>query len=67
MNGKNSPKITFWRTVLVVVLATGFYSTFLRFTKGLGAATALSDHFPWGLWIGSTSCAGWGWRPARSR
>jgi Ni/Fe-hydrogenase subunit HybB-like protein len=52
MNGKNMPKITFWRTVLVVILATGFYSTFLRFTKGLGAATALSDTFPWGLWIG---------------
>jgi Ni/Fe-hydrogenase subunit HybB-like protein len=46
------PKITFWRTVLVVILAAGFYSTLLRFTQGLGAATALSDHFPWGLWIG---------------
>jgi Ni/Fe-hydrogenase subunit HybB-like protein len=46
------PKITFWRAVLVVILATGFYSTVLRFTQGLGAATALSDRFPWGLWIG---------------
>lgn len=46
------PKLTFWRTVLVVILATGFYSTLLRFAKGLGAATALSDKFPWGLWIG---------------
>ncbi|HUU12385.1 MAG TPA: Ni/Fe-hydrogenase cytochrome b subunit [Terriglobia bacterium] len=46
------PKLTFWRAVLVVILAAGFYSTLLRFTKGLGAATALSDRFPWGLWIG---------------
>jgi Ni/Fe-hydrogenase subunit HybB-like protein len=36
----------------VATLATGLYSTLLRFTKGLGAATALSDRFPWGLWIG---------------
>jgi Ni/Fe-hydrogenase subunit HybB-like protein len=46
------PKLTFWRAVLVVVLAAGFYSTVLRFVKGLGAATNLSDQFPWGLWIG---------------
>jgi Ni/Fe-hydrogenase subunit HybB-like protein len=46
------PKLTFWRALLVVILATGFYSTLLRFAKGLGAATALSDKFPWGLWIG---------------
>ena len=46
------PKITFWRVVLLVILAAGFYSTLLRFTKGLGAATHLSDRFPWGLWIG---------------
>jgi Ni/Fe-hydrogenase subunit HybB-like protein len=52
MDSSGFPKITFWRVVLVVVLATGFYSTLLRFTQGLGAATALSDKFPWGLWIG---------------
>lgn len=46
------PKLTFWRAVLVVILATGFYSTLLRFAKGLGAATNLSDKFPWGIWIG---------------
>ncbi|MGA2630319.1 MAG: NrfD/PsrC family molybdoenzyme membrane anchor subunit [Terriglobia bacterium] len=45
------PRITFWRAVLALILATGFYSTILRFTKGLGAATALSDKFPWGVWI----------------
>jgi Ni/Fe-hydrogenase subunit HybB-like protein len=46
------PKLTFWRVVLVLVLAAGFYSTVLRFVKGLGAATNLSDQFPWGIWIG---------------
>ena len=46
------PKLTFWRAVLMLVLAAGFYSTLLRFTKGLGAATNLSDQFPWGIWIG---------------
>ncbi len=46
------PKITFWRVVLVIILAAGLYSTILRFAAGLGASTALSDQFPWGLWIG---------------
>jgi Ni/Fe-hydrogenase subunit HybB-like protein len=46
------PKLTFWRVVLVLTLAAGFYSALLRFIKGLGAATNLSDQFPWGLWIG---------------
>ena len=46
------PKLTFWRVVLVIILAAGFYSTLLRFVKGLGAATNLSDQFPWGIWIG---------------
>ncbi len=52
MNFSRFPKLTFWRVVLVLILAAGFYSTLLRFTKGLGAATNLSDQFPWGLWIG---------------
>jgi len=46
------PKLTFWRAVLVLILAAGSYSAGLRFFKGLGAATNLSDQFPWGLWIG---------------
>lgn len=52
MDWDKLPKLTFWRAVLLIVFAAGFYSTLLRFTKGLGAATALSDRFPWGLWIG---------------
>jgi Ni/Fe-hydrogenase subunit HybB-like protein len=52
MHIEKFPKLTFWRAVLVLILAAGFYSTVLRFTRGLGAATNLSDQFPWGLWIG---------------
>jgi Ni/Fe-hydrogenase subunit HybB-like protein len=44
--------LTFWRAVLMVLLALGLYATYVRFTQGLGAATNLSDQFPWGLWIG---------------
>lgn len=46
------PKITFWRVVAVIIIVAGLYSTYLRFTGGLGASTHLSDEFPWGLWIG---------------
>ena len=45
-------KLTFWRILAGVILAGGVYVTFVRFTKGLGATTNLSDQFPWGLWIG---------------
>lgn len=46
------PKITFWRVVLLLVLAAGLYATVIRFTRGLGASTNLSAQFPWGIWIG---------------
>lgn len=45
-------QITFWRAVLVILLGLGLYATYVRFAQGLGAATNLSDQFPWGLWIG---------------
>ena len=45
-------KITFWRVVLVLLLAAGAYATILRFFRGLGASTNLTDAFPWGIWIG---------------
>ena len=45
-------KITFWRVLGVIFVVAGLYSTFIRFYKGLGASTNLSDSFPWGLWIG---------------
>jgi Ni/Fe-hydrogenase subunit HybB-like protein len=45
-------QLTFWKTVAGVILLAGAYSTVVRFFGGLGAATNLSDQFPWGLWIG---------------
>ncbi|MCL4511777.1 MAG: Ni/Fe-hydrogenase cytochrome b subunit [Bacteroidetes bacterium] len=44
--------MTFWKSVFLVLVAAGIYSTVVRFVFGLGAATNLSDNFPWGLWIG---------------
>lgn len=35
-----------------IILLVGAALTFLRFTKGLGAVTNLSDNNPWGIWIG---------------
>jgi len=45
-------KITFWRVVLAIVMGAGAYATIIRFFRGLGASTNLTDAFPWGLWIG---------------
>ena len=45
-------KITFWRLVFAAIFVTGLYATVIRFGKGLGAASGLSDAFPWGIWIG---------------
>jgi Ni/Fe-hydrogenase subunit HybB-like protein len=45
-------KITFWRAVFLVIMILGVYSTYVRFARGLGAATNMTDQFPWGLWIG---------------
>jgi Ni/Fe-hydrogenase subunit HybB-like protein len=52
MKTLNLPKITFWRAVATIIVITGLYSTYLRFTGGLQSATNLSDTYPWGLWIG---------------
>jgi Ni/Fe-hydrogenase subunit HybB-like protein len=54
------PKLTFWRTVLLIILALGVYSSIRRFAFGLGAVTNLSDQFPWGIWIGFDILAGIG-------
>jgi Ni/Fe-hydrogenase subunit HybB-like protein len=42
----------FWTFLFLAILAAGGVVTVLRFWKGLGAVTNLSDRFPWGLWIG---------------
>ncbi|MBI3788364.1 MAG: Ni/Fe-hydrogenase cytochrome b subunit [Ignavibacteriales bacterium] len=45
-------KLTFWKITAALILLAGAYATAVRFFGGLGAATNLSDEFPWGLWIG---------------
>jgi Ni/Fe-hydrogenase subunit HybB-like protein len=35
-----------------MIVIMGLILTVIRFTKGLGATTNLSDYNPWGLWIG---------------
>ncbi len=45
-------RLTFWRLVFLALMAAGFYATIVRFTRGLGPSTNLSDQFPWGIWVG---------------
>ena len=40
------------RLIISVICVAGIITTFVRFAKGLGAVTNLSDRFPWGLWVG---------------
>ncbi len=42
----------FWRLVFWTLSALFAISALIRFGGGLGAATNLSNEFPWGLWIG---------------
>jgi Ni/Fe-hydrogenase subunit HybB-like protein len=43
---------SFWATLLAALLLAGAVILVLRFTRGLGAVTNMSDAFPWGLWVG---------------
>ncbi len=52
MNATRRFEFTFWRLVFLALIASGAVATILRFTRGLGATTNLSDQSPWGLWIG---------------
>ncbi len=52
MNIKEILKPTFWKVVSVIIVTTGLFSTYFRFSLGLGATTNLHDSVPWGLWIG---------------
>ncbi|HVO19745.1 MAG TPA: NrfD/PsrC family molybdoenzyme membrane anchor subunit [Anaeromyxobacter sp.] len=44
--------VTPFNVAAALILAVGLPVLFLRFTKGLGAVTNLSQSAPWGLWIG---------------
>jgi len=45
-------RLGFWKLMLYVLLALGAQILAVRYTRGLGAVTNLSDHYPWGLWVG---------------
>jgi Ni/Fe-hydrogenase subunit HybB-like protein len=45
-------RVGFWPAVCGLILLLFAAVTVLRFTRGLGAVTNLSDKFPWGLWVG---------------
>jgi Ni/Fe-hydrogenase subunit HybB-like protein len=45
-------RLQVFKTVLWTLLGLAAGITVVRFTRGLGATTALSDATPWGLWIG---------------
>lgn len=45
-------KIGFWGGLLGLLLLAGSAILLVRYTRGLGAVTNLSDAFPWGLWVG---------------
>ena len=50
-NAVGGPLLTRYSIGLWGFAALGFFLIFLRFALGLGATTALSDGYPWGLWI----------------
>jgi Ni/Fe-hydrogenase subunit HybB-like protein len=41
-----------FNVITIPIILLGFIIIVIRFTKGLGAVTNLSQDFPWGLWIG---------------
>ena len=43
--------LTPFNIVVGLIILVGAVITALRFTKGLGAVTNLSDNNPWGMWI----------------
>lgn len=49
---RNQTLLTPFNLVAGLILIAGLIVTVLRFTKGLGAVTNLSDYNPWGIWIG---------------
>jgi Ni/Fe-hydrogenase subunit HybB-like protein len=47
-----SLRLSFWPVVWGLVVLVFLGVSVMRFARGLGATTNLSDRFPWGLWIG---------------
>lgn len=51
-------KLTVGRIILLVLVFHAVEVAIYRFARGLGASTALSDAFPWGIWIGFDVASG---------
>lgn len=49
---KNRSLITPGNVIAGIILVAGIVVTVIRFTKGLGVTTNLTDYNPWGIWIG---------------
>jgi Ni/Fe-hydrogenase subunit HybB-like protein len=49
-NGRINHRLGFWKGMFYLLVAVGLVLTVVRYTKGLGAVTNLSDKYPWGLW-----------------
>lgn len=55
MEEKHTPtpkRFTPFNVIAGVIVIAGLIVTLLRFTRGLGSVTNLSDYNPWGIWIG---------------
>ncbi len=48
----NKSFLTPFNVVAGIIVIVGLLITVIRFTRGLGAVTNLSDYNPWGIWIG---------------
>jgi Ni/Fe-hydrogenase subunit HybB-like protein len=62
MHDRNEPavnrRLTPFHLITAVIIILGLAATVIRFTRGLGAVTNLSDYNPWGIWIGFDLLAG---------
>jgi len=52
MAARSEYRLSFWRGMFYLLVALGLVLTVVRYAKGLGAVTNLSDRYPWGLWVG---------------
>lgn len=48
---KKNSYLTISNTLTGIIIIAGLVATVIRFTRGLGAVTNLSDTNPWGIWI----------------
>jgi len=60
MTERSGFRLSFWRAAFYLIVAIGLAMTVVRFAKGLGAVTNLSDQIPWGLWKAFNVLAGVG-------